>query len=62
MNGNPTSWDEVINFVKARCSSLDVKLQGPFDAPFTADTSRAEKQLGIKWRGIEEILVSVFDQ
>ncbi|KAK0622545.1 hypothetical protein B0T14DRAFT_535720 [Immersiella caudata] len=62
VNGNPTTWDEIIGFVKARYPSVDVKLQGPFDAPFTADTSRAEKQLGIRWRDLEEILRSVFDQ
>jgi nucleoside-diphosphate-sugar epimerase len=62
VNGNATSWDEIVKFVKARYPSVEVKLQGPFDAPFTADTSRAEKQLGIKWRGVEEMLASVFDQ
>ncbi|KAK0639504.1 hypothetical protein B0T16DRAFT_518387 [Cercophora newfieldiana] len=62
VNGNPTSWEEIIGFVKARYPSVDVKLEGPFLTPFTADTSRAETQLGVKWRGIQEILASVLNQ
>ncbi|KAK4447137.1 putative reductase [Podospora aff. communis PSN243] len=62
VNGNPTSWDEIIKFVKTRYPMVEVKLQGPFDAPFTADTSRAEKNLGIRWRSIKEMLAGVFDQ
>lgn len=62
VNGDPTSWDEIVSFVRGRYPSVDVKLEGPFSAPFTADTSRAETQLGVKWRGIEKILTSVLDQ
>ncbi|KAK3358013.1 hypothetical protein B0T25DRAFT_605423 [Lasiosphaeria hispida] len=60
--GYATTWQEVVDIVKERYPSVEVALQGPFAAPFTADTSRAEQQLGIRWRIAEEIISSVFDQ
>lgn len=60
--GGPTSYDEVVKFVKNKYPEIDVKLEGPFEVPLTADTKQTEKELGIKWRGIEEIVGSVLDQ
>ncbi|KAK3987480.1 putative reductase [Cladorrhinum sp. PSN332] len=60
--GKPTSYDEVVKFVKNNYPEIDVKLEGPYDTPFVADTSRTERELGVKWRGMEEIVGSVMDQ
>ncbi|KAK4185368.1 hypothetical protein QBC35DRAFT_503805 [Podospora australis] len=62
VDGNPTSYDEVVAFVKRKYPEIDVKLEGPFKRPFTSDTSRTEKELGIQWHGMEEIVSRVLDQ
>ncbi|KAK3933686.1 hypothetical protein QBC46DRAFT_462956 [Diplogelasinospora grovesii] len=56
------TWKDVVGFVKDKYPQVDVKLTGPFDEPFSSDTSRAEKDLGIKWHGMQEIVGSVLDQ
>ncbi|KAK0711952.1 hypothetical protein B0H67DRAFT_647281 [Lasiosphaeris hirsuta] len=60
--GRATTWQEVVDIVRERYPSVEVALQGPFAAPFTADTSRAERQLGVAWRSTQELISSVFDQ
>ncbi|KAK3369402.1 hypothetical protein B0T24DRAFT_707930 [Lasiosphaeria ovina] len=63
MPGEPTTWDAITDFVRAEYPQIEVKLQGPFDAPFTADGGRIQQELGIKkWRPMEEIVSSILDQ
>ncbi|KAK0737209.1 hypothetical protein B0T21DRAFT_383227 [Apiosordaria backusii] len=61
--GKPTSYDDIVRFVKEKYSDIPVKIEGPYSKPFTVDTSRTEKDLGIaRWHSIEEIVSSVLGQ
>ncbi|KAK0666517.1 hypothetical protein QBC41DRAFT_280607 [Cercophora samala] len=61
--GNPTSYDDVVEFVKKQYPEIPINIEGPYDKPFTADTSRTEKELDItRWHTMEEIVASVLDQ
>ncbi|KAK4201941.1 hypothetical protein QBC40DRAFT_222553 [Triangularia verruculosa] len=61
--GDPTSYDDVVSFVKKAYPEIPVNVEGPYDKPFTSDTSRTEKDLGImRWHSTEEIVSSVLDQ
>jgi len=44
-----------------RYLNVEVKLEGLFSEPFTCNTSVAERELGVEWKGIEETLESLFD-
>ncbi|KAK4638888.1 hypothetical protein QC761_703630 [Podospora bellae-mahoneyi] len=61
--GDPTCYDDVVEFVKTKYPAIPVNTEGPYDEPFTVDTSRTEKELGItRWHSMEEIVSSVLDQ
>ncbi|KAK4172676.1 hypothetical protein QBC36DRAFT_362146 [Triangularia setosa] len=61
--GNPTLYDDVVGFVKRKYPDIPVNIEGPYNKPFTADTSRTERALGItRWHSMEEIVTSVLDQ
>ncbi|KAK4223279.1 putative reductase [Podospora fimiseda] len=60
--GKKTGWDEVVRFVKEKYPEVEMKLEGPYEPGFVADTGRTERELGIEWRGMEEIIGSVLDQ
>jgi len=62
VSGNPTSWEEISQFAKRFFPQIETKLQGPFIKPMTVDTTRAETNLGIKWRETGAMLGDVFGQ
>jgi len=62
VSGNPTSWEEILQFAKRFFPQIETKLQGPFIKPMTVDTTRAETSLGIKWRETGAMLGDVFGQ
>ncbi|KAL6237276.1 hypothetical protein BDW75DRAFT_204691 [Aspergillus navahoensis] len=56
------SWREVYAFLTTRYPSLPLKLK-PMDSPgYTVDTTRAQRELGIVFRPMEEQVADVVDQ
>ena len=55
-------WGRVVDFVRERYPSVDVKLEGPFEEPPKADTHRAEEILGLKWKKMEDTMGSFLGQ
>ncbi|KAH8655772.1 hypothetical protein BX600DRAFT_515465 [Xylariales sp. PMI_506] len=62
LSGQVFTWDDVVKFVKRDYPNIDVKLNPPFHQRMVADTSRAEKDLGLEWRSMEDLIGSVVDQ
>ncbi|PHH85647.1 hypothetical protein CDD83_119 [Cordyceps sp. RAO-2017] len=62
IGGPPFDWEDLVAFVRARYPTLPLKLTGPFQPGLYPDASRAERDWGIKWRGMEEAVGSVLDQ
>ena len=63
LSGPSIRWDDVVKFVKSEYEGkIDVNLAGPFSEPPVADTSKAERLLGMTWRSMEEIVRDVLDQ
>lgn len=64
LTGPTMSWEEVAKVVKAKYPSIPCKMTevGPYPAPFVGDSTRAEKEFGIKWHGVEETISSLLDQ
>ncbi|KAK3682218.1 hypothetical protein B0T22DRAFT_521308 [Podospora appendiculata] len=62
--GPETSWREIAALVKGRYPGVVTTLdpEGEYNVPFKADSARTERDLGITWRGIEEIVSSVLEQ
>jgi nucleoside-diphosphate-sugar epimerase len=56
------TWEQVADFARSRYPALGVKLEGPFDAPPEMETQRAERMLGLKWRGMEDTVGEFLDQ
>ncbi|KAF9692667.1 hypothetical protein EKO04_009701 [Ascochyta lentis] len=56
------TWGQVSDFAREKYPGLDVKLEGPFEEPPNADTSRAEGVLGVQWRSMEATMSSFLDQ
>ncbi|KAF3032868.1 hypothetical protein E8E12_003514 [Didymella heteroderae] len=55
------TWDRVADFVKRKYAFVAVKLEGPFEQPPSADTSKAERVLGFGWRSMEDTVGSFLD-
>jgi hypothetical protein len=55
LSGDATSWDQVISFIKTEFLQVKIGWTPPFPGVSTVDTSRADKALGMEWRGMEEI-------
>lgn len=63
LSGPSFGWDDVVDFVQEEYDGdVEVKLKGPFAKPIIADTTRAERILGIEWRSMEDMIRSVVDQ
>jgi nucleoside-diphosphate-sugar epimerase len=56
IQGEVTSWEEIIEIAKKKFPALEVKMKAPFPKPYRADTGRAERDFGIKWRETEEVV------
>ncbi|KAJ4987178.1 NAD dependent epimerase/dehydratase [Stagonosporopsis vannaccii] len=56
------TWDRVAEFVREKYPAVDVKLEGPFAAPPSVDSSKARKVLGLQWRGMEDTVAAFLDQ
>ncbi|KAL6705681.1 hypothetical protein ACN47E_006470 [Coniothyrium glycines] len=56
------TWEKVVRFVREKFPAVEVKLQGPFDAPPEVETDKAEKVLGIRWRGMEDTMGELLRQ
>ncbi|PYH42570.1 putative 3-beta hydroxysteroid dehydrogenase/isomerase [Aspergillus saccharolyticus JOP 1030-1] len=61
--GKPTTWNDVARIVREAYPNIGGKLtEGAQGASVPTDTSKAENELGIKWRSWEEIVRDVIDQ
>ncbi|UPL02888.1 hypothetical protein LCI18_013822 [Fusarium solani-melongenae] len=60
--GKPFDWAELVAFVQKKYPEFPLKLTGPFHQGLTPDTKRAERDLGIEWRGLEDMVSTVLDQ
>jgi nucleoside-diphosphate-sugar epimerase len=62
ITGPKFTWEDVVEYTKAAYPQVPMNLQPPFDKPFDANASKAERLLGAKWRSMEEMVSSVLDQ
>lgn len=56
------SWREVYDFVKTRYPNVPVKLDPVDSINYMVDTTRAERELGMEFRQMEEQVAEVMDQ
>ncbi|KAH6649173.1 hypothetical protein BKA67DRAFT_576970 [Truncatella angustata] len=62
LSGPIFTWHDVMDFVKILYPNFDIKLTSPSNQKLFADEKRAEQELAIKWRSMEELINSVMDQ
>jgi nucleoside-diphosphate-sugar epimerase len=62
ISGVKFTWEDVVTYVNKAYPQVTVNLRPPFEKPFDATASKAERILGAKWRSMEEIIGSVLDQ
>lgn len=62
LSGPDASWDQVLSFIKSEFPEVELGWIPPFAGGAKVDTSRAEKELGMKWRSMEEIFRSLLSQ
>jgi nucleoside-diphosphate-sugar epimerase len=62
ISGKETSWDSIVAFIQSTYPQVTENLEPPFEQAFEANSGKAEKILGAKWRPMEEIIGSVLDQ
>lgn len=62
LSGHNTTWEQVVDLVKAKYPEVKVAWTPPFDEASKIDVSRAEERLGMKWRSVEEIFSSLIEQ
>jgi len=55
------SWTNIVKFVKKKYPSFGTKLEGPFVASPSIETSRAEEILGLKWKTMEDTIADFLD-
>ncbi|KAJ0418746.1 hypothetical protein BJY00DRAFT_314660 [Aspergillus carlsbadensis] len=60
--GKKRSWREVYDFVRAEFPSLPIKLEPVDRANYDVDTAKAERELGIRFRGMEVQVSEVVKQ
>lgn len=61
--GPNSSWDDVLDILKEDYPHLPYKLEaGAGRAGWVTDTSKAEKELGLKWRSLRETVHELVDQ
>jgi len=56
------SWQKVFDFVKLRYPNVPIKLNPVDSTDYMVDTTRAERELGIEFRQMEEQVADVMDQ
>ncbi|EFX05083.1 NAD dependent epimerase dehydratase family protein [Grosmannia clavigera kw1407] len=61
-DGHHTTWEEILGFLKSKYPSVEIKLVAPFPEAILSDTTRAERDLGIKWHAVSDLVSSVMDQ
>jgi nucleoside-diphosphate-sugar epimerase len=63
LSGNKASWKDVVNILKKDYPGVPFKLaEGVEGDSWAVDTTRAETELGIKWRSLSSIVHEVMDQ
>ena len=62
LSAPPFKWDEIVDFVNQQYPRLGCQLQPPFQVAWHADTSLADKELGIHWKSKESMVVEVVNQ
>ena len=55
------SWDRVVEFVREKYPSLDIKLGGSSQPTPVLETDRAKRMLGLQWRKMEDTISSFLD-
>ncbi|RAL11778.1 putative 3-beta hydroxysteroid dehydrogenase/isomerase [Aspergillus homomorphus CBS 101889] len=58
----PRSWADVAAFVRVRYPEVGIELEPREGTSYVLDTSKVEKELGLKFRGMEEQVSEVIDQ
>jgi nucleoside-diphosphate-sugar epimerase len=62
ISGKETSWDDIVAFIRSTYPRVAINLEPPFEQAFEANSGKAEKLLGAKWKPMEEIIGIVLDQ
>ncbi|KAI8623950.1 NAD(P)-binding protein [Xylariaceae sp. FL1651] len=62
LSTHPFTWQDVVDFVKARYPALELKLAPPFNIFMAVDNKPAEHDLKMSWRPMETLVSSVIDQ
>ncbi|KAI3321858.1 NAD(P)-binding protein [Xylariaceae sp. AK1471] len=62
LSSHPFTWQNVVDFVKARYPALGLKLTPPFNIWLAVDNKPAELDLDMRWRSMETLVSSVIDQ
>ncbi|KAF2421473.1 NAD(P)-binding protein [Tothia fuscella] len=62
ISGVKLNWDQILDYVQKEYPRFHGNLSPPFDEPFVANASKAEKALRIKWRSMEDMIGSVLEQ
>ncbi|RAH42560.1 flavonol reductase [Aspergillus brunneoviolaceus CBS 621.78] len=58
----PRSWADVEAFVRQHYPDLPIGIQAQEGPSYVLDTSKAERELGLTWKGMEEQVSDVIDQ
>lgn len=56
------TWDRIAEFVRREYAFVGVEVEGPFEAPPSVDTAKAERVLGFGWRSMEDTVGSFLDR
>lgn len=62
LSGKKRSWREVYDFVKEQFPSLPIKLEPADRSNYEVDASKAERELGIQFKGMEVQVSEVVKQ
>jgi nucleoside-diphosphate-sugar epimerase len=62
ISGVKLTWDDVVAYVKSAYPQFPMQLQPPYEEPFVANSAKAERMLGMKWRPIEDLFGGFLDQ
>ncbi|XMA14509.1 hypothetical protein WAI453_007300 [Rhynchosporium graminicola] len=63
LSGPPCSWDDVLEIVKSDYPNAPYKLKpGVQTVNFVGSTEKAEKELGLKWTSLSDVVHEVMDQ
>ena len=59
---HPMEWEDVVAFLRKQYPQVEVKWEPPYPKASDVDVSRAEQELGMRWRSMEEIFGSLVEQ